>query len=204
LQEWSLGARIRPQAPRLRRAAPRLWGLTAQRDRANRAVKPTRPHCDAVRTETNVSSDIVRQVASWFSHLIGPAYVRGALGAAYFRAHYPAIGRQTYGDTRGDTRGDTHGDSVSPGAPPSGSIPSHSVRDSFFNGSVFPQIPPHHHGFQPDGYGCRHFIILASDFWQHGMVVHPQMPLVVMISPEKRHLPQVTEFGEGRNSAVWC
>ena len=30
-----LGTRIRPQAPRLRRAASRLWGLTAQRVRAN-------------------------------------------------------------------------------------------------------------------------------------------------------------------------
>ena len=78
LQEWSLGVRGRPQAPRLRRA---LWGLTAQRDRANRAVQRTSPHCDAVRSETNVSSAICRwlrikhktrrrrQVASWFSQL---------------------------------------------------------------------------------------------------------------------------------------
>ena len=41
-----LGARVRRQAPRLRRAAVRLWGLTAQRDRANR--RPCRLHtCDA-------------------------------------------------------------------------------------------------------------------------------------------------------------
>jgi hypothetical protein len=54
-------ARVRAFAlkPRALGAPLRLWGLTAQRDRANRAVKPTRPHCDAVRSETNVSSDIV-------------------------------------------------------------------------------------------------------------------------------------------------
>jgi hypothetical protein len=38
LRELLLGTRIRSQAPRLRRAASRLWGLTAQRDRANRAT----------------------------------------------------------------------------------------------------------------------------------------------------------------------
>jgi hypothetical protein len=30
LQEWSLSVRVRPQAPRLRRAASRLWGLKAR------------------------------------------------------------------------------------------------------------------------------------------------------------------------------
>ena len=81
LQEWSLGVRVPPQGLRFRRAASRLWGLTAHRDRANKVVQPTSPHCDAVRSETNVSSDIcrwlrikhkprrLRYVASWFSQL---------------------------------------------------------------------------------------------------------------------------------------
>jgi len=53
LQEWSLSVRVRPQAPRLRRAASRLWGLTAQRDRANSAAVAPKRLCDAVTDESS-------------------------------------------------------------------------------------------------------------------------------------------------------
>jgi hypothetical protein len=39
-----LGERIRRRAPRLRRAAVRLWGLNAQRDRANKTARAGSAH----------------------------------------------------------------------------------------------------------------------------------------------------------------
>jgi hypothetical protein len=65
-----------PSSPRLRRAASRLWGLTAQRDRANPVAMLQCVCCDAVRTESShfirhrptgrvlVFSDIVVGVSS--------------------------------------------------------------------------------------------------------------------------------------------
>jgi hypothetical protein len=47
--------------------APFEAGLIGLARPSKRALKPTRPHCDAVRSETTVSSAMSSMVASWFS-----------------------------------------------------------------------------------------------------------------------------------------
>jgi hypothetical protein len=69
-------ARALAVKPRASRAASRLWGLTAQRDRANPAAMLQCVGVLPFELKTEILSDIVRQVEYWFSQVTSGAFGR--------------------------------------------------------------------------------------------------------------------------------